>query len=474
MSGHPPLPRTSLSRLKWLGIFGPLAFLTVLQVMLHSWFYELHHYPGVLFLFAILGVAVALFSFSVFAIVGKLERRIVEQNVELLQRNDELSALVAVGRAASRSLTLAAIADEALDAVLAVTSAESAEVWLADGEELVLSRQRGEELAAFRTHTRLPIGRGIPGLAAERREPVVSHDLPLEPQCPRAAIAAHGFTSSCALPLVSGDALVGVLGVASRRCSAFTSPEERRLLTGICEQLAVAIENARLHAQVLDHAVLEERERLARELHDGLAQMLAYVNAQTLAIRALVTDGRLDAAVVQLDEMELSAKEAYTDVRSAILGLRVGNDGFLPGVREYVRHFEQISETRAQLRIDPGVETLHIAPASEIQLVRIVEEALRNVRQHAQARRVEVRFSVADSVLRVEIADDGRGFRSERREPKGWPRFGLQTMRERAGAIGATLDVITAPGEGTRVIVLVPPAPGPVEAKEVPRAGAAR
>lgn len=468
-----PQATAGLTRLKWLGIFGPLAFLTVLQVLLHDAFYELHYFPGVLLLFGILGAAVAFFSFSVFAIVAKLERRIVEQNEELARRNDELGAFLAVGRAASGSLALGEVVDEALDAILSVTSAESAEVWLLDGDDLVLSRQRGGDPAAFRTHTRLRLGEGMPGAAAERREPVATHELPLDPRCPRAAIAAQGFTTFCALPLVSGETLIGSLGVASRTCSSFTSDEERRLLAGICEQLAVAIENARLHARVLDHAVLEERERLARELHDGLAQMLAYVNAQTLAIRTLVGDGRADAAARELAEMERSVRGAYADVRAAILGLRLGSAGLLAGVREYVRHFEQLAATPVELHVDPAAESLRLPPASEIQLVRIVEEALRNVRRHAEARRAVVRIAIADGALRVEVADDGRGFAADRHEPTGWPRFGLQTMRERAGAIGATFEVDTAPGAGTRVVVSAP-LPSGGEREEVALAGSAR
>jgi signal transduction histidine kinase len=115
-------------------------------------------------------------------------------------------------------------------------------------------------------------------------------------------------------------------------------------------------------------------------------------------------------------------------------------------------------------------ESLPLAPAAEIQFVRIVQEAISNVRKHASASRVDVTVGAKGDSVGVEIADDGRGFDPLLLDRTGWPRLGLQTMRERAQAIGGTFDLVSTPGHGTRIAVYVPAPNG----KEAARAGAPR
>lgn len=371
-------------------------------------------------------------------------------------RNQELAALLAVGQAASSSLHLADMLDEALDAILTVTSAEAAEVWLWDGGELRLERLRGDQSEAFAERTRFRLGEGLPGVTAEAGRPVAVHDLVSDPRLLRRGVTELGFQTYFGLPLLRAGELVGVLGVAARDPDALRNPAEHRLLEGIGEQVAVAIENARLHARVLDGAVLEERERIARELHDGLAQVLGYVNTQTLAIKKLLATGRREEAERHVAEMEATAREVYTDVREAILGLRSARGALLPNLRQYVSEYGRMAGAELELEVDEAVERLRLQPSVEIQLVRIVQEALSNVRKHAEATRAAVRLGASERELTIEVEDDGRGFDRATPVRTGWPRFGLQIMRERAQAIGGTFDVASEPGRGTKVVVRVP------------------
>lgn len=265
----------SLSQLKWFAIVAPVTFLVVVGYLVRGPFHEeLHEFPGYLYVLAALAFGVSVFSFFVFGIIARVERRVLEQN-------EHLSALLAVGRAGSSSLDLADVLDAALGAILSVTSAEAGEVWLVtEGSELVLARQRGAAADAFRGRTHLRLGEGLPGLAAESGSPVVVHDLASDPRCVRGRVKELGFQTFCAQPLVRRGETVGVLAVSSRSPSALSSAAERRLLEGIGEQLVIAIENVQLHERVLDAGVLEEREQLAHELHDGLAQLLGYVNTR--------------------------------------------------------------------------------------------------------------------------------------------------------------------------------------------------
>jgi signal transduction histidine kinase len=261
-----------------------------------------------------------------------------------------------------------------------------------------------------------------------------------------------------------------VLAVAARGEGAFESPGERRLLEGIGERVALAIENARLQAQVLDRAVLEERERIARELHDGLAQVLGYINTQTQAVKKLLDMRRIGEATSELDAMGAVSREVYADVREAIVGLRGAPAGLVPALRDYLSRLPRLPGCAIELRAAPDGETVALAPATEIQLVRIVQEALSNVRKHARASHVEVIVGTDAEAVSVDVVDDGQGCDPLLLDRTGWPRLGLQTMRERAQAIGGTFDVVSAPGQGTRIAVRVPASNG----REAVRAGAPR
>jgi signal transduction histidine kinase len=274
------------------------------------------------------------------------------------------------------------------------------------------------------------------------------------------------------LPLRHRGEIVGVLGVASKDANTLSSDRELRLLAGIGEGVALAIANARLHERVLDGAVLEERIRIARELHDGLAQVLGYINTQTLAAKRLLTTGRTEEARSRLDAMEGAARNVYGDVREAILGLRLSlpRQGLVPTLRSYLEEYASMSGTHLSLSADDHVETVELPPEVEIQLVRIVQEALANVRKHAQAANATVRLALDDGVLAIEVADDGRGFDPGLERRTGWPRFGLQTMRERAQALGGRFELESKPGAGTRVRVTLPE----VRSSEVAHASGAR
>lgn len=449
----------TLARLKWLAIVAPLVFLAALYILVHTVLRSFHDFPGVLVLTAWAAAGVALFSFSVFAVINRLERHVFEQNQKLEQRNEELAALLEVGRA-SASLELSEVLAKGVDAVLAVTSAEAAEVWLrTEDDELVRTGHGGAEPEAFGERTRLKLGEGLPGIAAARGEAVTVHDLAADGRFVRAGVKAAGFGTYCALPLRHGGETVGVLGVAARDPEKLCAPEELRLLEGIGERLATAIENARLHRRVLDGAVLEERVRIARELHDGLAQVLGYINTQTLAIRKLLASGREQEAQRQLATMEEAARRVYTDVREAILGLRAstdGHEGLVRSLARYLDEYGRMAGIEAELRVGGPVEEAVLPPSTEIQVARIVQEALSNVRRHAHATRTTVRLALEEGRLVAEVADDGRGFDPDASAPTGWPRFGLQTMRERAAAVGGTFAIASEPGSGTRVRVEVP------------------
>jgi signal transduction histidine kinase len=376
------------------------------------------------------------------------------------QRGQDLAALLAVARATAASFELPKLLDEALDAVLEGTTAETAELWLSDGAgNLTLACVRGVAASAFREVARLAPGEGLPGVAAESGSLVRVHELGADPRFVRPAVLEAGFQTYAALPLRHRGASVGVLSVASRKADALSSAAEGRLLAGIAEQLALSIDNARLYQRVLDIAVIEERERIARELHDGVAQVLGYINTQTMAIRRLLEVNRNDQAQRELSAMEIAARSAYQDVREAILGLRALSQlqsGLPDSLRTYASRFSEMAHLRVNIEVGGDLDGNVIPKAAEIQIMRIVQEALTNVRRHANAGAATVRLEKLDESIVVSVTDDGEGFDPDVVATAGSPTFGLQSMRERAESIGGTLKVRSARGSGTTVTVEVP------------------
>jgi signal transduction histidine kinase len=209
-------------------------------------------------------------------------------------------------------------------------------------------------------------------------------------------------------------------------------------------------------AAVRQRAIVEERERIARELHDGLAQVLGYVNTKAMAVRLLLKKRQTEAAEKQLLQLEEAARGLFVDVREAILGLKMAgsSDVHLAAMlTEYAAHFSRLSDLPVEVEVAPSVAQLALPAETELQLLRIVQEALSNVRKHASASAARVCVRNGGPTLELTVSDDGRGFEFEQARQTGRPHFGLSTMRERAEAISAEFNVESQPGAGTRVTI---------------------
>jgi signal transduction histidine kinase len=227
----------------------------------------------------------------------------------------------------------------------------------------------------------------------------------------------------------------------------------------MADQLQQQARKQEERAHLRERAIVEERERIARELHDGMAQLLAYVNTKVMAVRLMLRKGQLDSANRNLMQLETAARELFVDVRQAVLGLRTASqigDGLTAMVNDFATQFSQLSDVEVEVVIAPGVAQLDLSAESELQLLRIIQEALTNVRKHASATGAQVNLQVTDSTLQLMVSDDGVGFETERVQSEPNQRFGLSTMRERAEAIGARFDLRSEPGSGTQVSLQLP------------------
>jgi signal transduction histidine kinase len=251
------------------------------------------------------------------------------------------------------------------------------------------------------------------------------------------------------------------------------------MMTALGNQLGAAIENAQLYGDMerrvrelsrqVEHLVIvQERERISREIHDGLAQALALLNMRVNVAQSLLVAGQTEQARKELKEAAEVIDAANRDVREAITALRLTapkGSNFVPMLNEFVLDFGVRNNISTDFVAADGARGIVLAPLAEVQLMRIIQEALTNVRKHAHAEHANVTLTRRGARLLVSVQDDGQGFDMDAvLGGQNKKNFGLTTMHERASGIGGFLDVQTQMGSGTRITVSVPceePAPAP-------------
>jgi len=217
----------------------------------------------------------------------------------------------------------------------------------------------------------------------------------------------------------------------------------------------------RAQAQLVEHqralAMLNEREQLARELHDSLGQVLGYTTLRMEATRKLIADGKLASADDHLVQMEHIVADAHADVREYILDLHTAptdQQPFFSTLQYYLDGFLKNYGIRVDLSTGAGVKDMILSPDAQMQLFRIIQEAFSNARKHAQTDCVQLSFEIIDGKLRIRIQDNGRGF--DPTQTAGEGHFGLRFMRERVESLGGRLQVDSSPGEGVCIEVEIP------------------
>jgi signal transduction histidine kinase len=274
-----------------------------------------------------------------------------------------------------------------------------------------------------------------------------------------------GFIRSfMALPLLLKDRIIGVLTMSYPEPGYFTA-HHAELAGAIAQQAAIAIENARLYARAQDVATLEERARLARELHDSVTQALFSMTLHARSVQmqleraGMAEEAHLRTGVQQLVDL---AQGALAEMRALIFELRPGalqEEGLVAALRKHAAALSAREEVAIEVRT--SADRIALAAAVEEQLYRLAQEALNNAVKHARARDITVCLDPTnDGGLGLQVCDDGIGF-----DPKVIPpgHLGLTTMADRARLLGGTLEITSAPGQGTEVRVMIPGALAPSE-----------
>jgi nitrate/nitrite-specific signal transduction histidine kinase len=205
-------------------------------------------------------------------------------------------------------------------------------------------------------------------------------------------------------------------------------------------------------------AILEERERLACELHDSLAQDLAYLRLKLIEAERSFGGEASSETKTLLSELFKIVDEAYQNLRESIFGLRAlglkTRVGLVAALGDYLKDFSEIRKIPVELKVDHP-DTINFSSQVEIQLIRIIHEALTNIAKHAEGTKGKITIEDGGEIARITIEDDGRGFSTDRTAEKNL-RFGLETMKDRAKSVGGKLSINSAPGQGTRVIIELP------------------
>lgn len=390
--------------------------------------------------------------------------QLLEQRVR--ERTRELSALLNVSRNVASMLELGPLLSIILEQLEQVVDYTGAAIVTLEENRFRILDYRGplprETMLGYQVSGDMDSGyRRV----VVQRKPLIIEDIwedtpwlhMLREQTSEGMAALFGGTHSwMGVPLVAKDNVIGVLRIDHVEPRHFTG-QHAHLAMAFADQVAVAIENARLYQQAQQLAAMEERQRLARELHDSISQVLYSIGLGARTARTWLD--RDPAKVAEpLDYVRSLAEAGLAEMRALIFELRpesLQEEGLVAAITK------QANALRARFGIKVHA-TLCEEPSAPLTtkeaLYRIVQETLHNVAKHARASHVDLRLACGDDSLVLEVKDDGAGF--DTREP--FPgHLGLRSMCERAERIGGTFDVESAPGSGTLIRVKVPLTPHP-------------
>ncbi|HTY99109.1 MAG TPA: histidine kinase, partial [Rhodocyclaceae bacterium] len=319
--------------------------------------------------------------------------------------------------------------------------------------EIIASSNMPEVFLKAEAH--LPMQSCLCGRAAARGTSVAQgltgrpRDVTLLNNCQKC-----GYAAMAAIPICSKNQVLGVMTLFFQR-PRILAAHELRLLDAIGLHLGVVIENLHLVVREKEMAVSEERNLLAQELHDSIAQALAFLNLQAQMLQESLGRGQLQTAAAELALMREGIQESYDNVRELLVHFRIRVDHaeLDDAIRSALEKFEgQTGLSTAFSKVGDGGAP---AQASTIQILHILQEALSNVRKHAAASAVEVTM-VSGPEFSIAVRDNGHGFDPLGLAEDGGSHVGIGIMRERAHRIGARVDLDAAPGRGTCVTLVLP------------------
>lgn len=436
-----------LRRIRLLSVGPPVAFIVVLLLVCFVLLSSGHLPPaGYALLIAAPVLVVVVYSRVMLRLIDLAQRHVMQQNTALGTANSELERRKREGHAfydVLLQISHQAPAGQVLSAV--VDNARS--LLMSDGAGLCLD---GE--TAFLVRLDVP-GDGTVSAADHSVCSLSEECVRTNGDCPERTSPA--WTASMSVPVRGPFGDLGELWISRREDKPFTR-RDREFLVSLSGLVEIALASARAREHEHQESVVAERERIAREMHDSLAQVLGatHLRLRALGARAGIADASL--VHVELEELADMCHEAYQDVREGILGLSEASRparGLLDSLRVFVEKYSRQSGIKTVLVTDLE-HGLDLSPRCEVQIARVIQEALTNVRKHSGATSAVVSVCETEHATVFVVEDDGEGFDfavlSER------DGYGLHSMRDRMVLLDGRLSIDSRPGHGTRVVAEIP------------------
>ena len=387
---------------------------------------------------------------------ARMYQDLQERDQALTQKSEDLALINDMAVALASSQEIDEILHQTMDRMISHLAVEAGEIYLNEEgrQSLRLALRQGDAFSGFWTRERFRFGEGYVGIVAQTGKPVVRLDLRKNLRYLRPEIVDAGFCCMACVPLTARGNVVGVISVATRRKHRLDM-REINLLTAIGAWAGITIENARLNRQARRLAVLEERERIGMDLHDGIIQSIYGVGLLLDYARLAVEDDP-DLAREKIEEAGQGLNQTISDIRSYIMDLRprqFRGEDLMAGLQLLVEEFKANSAAQGAL-VGPRDGLVALSTVNATALFHICQEALANVAKHAHAGQAKVHLWTTNNRVMLEVMDDGGGFDiSEASVNLG---HGLSNMQTRAHKVGGDVEISSKAGEGTTVLAWVP------------------
>jgi len=373
----------------------------------------------------------------------------MEQRVA--DRTRELTTLNGIAADVSRSLDLDDVFGAALTRTMEAMGMEVGAAYRLeeDGETMALIAHRGLSEALVSHLTQLPLWAGAAGRAAREERPVVLAVSDYPKSTLKGLLEAEGLKMAVSVPLIAKGRTLGAISLGSSVVRDVPL-EEFSLLAAIGQQTGMAMENVRLYEHAEESAAAAERNRLARDLHDAVTQTL--FSAGLIAeVLPRIWERKPEEGRRRLNELRELTRGALAEMRTLLLELRPSALVDVP-LGDLLRQLAESITGRARVPVAVEIGGDCTMPVEvKVALYRMAQEALNNIAKHAGASRASVSVHCRAEEVALQVNDDGRGFDASNISPQS---LGVGIMRERAQAIGAKLEIESAPGEGTQIAVI--------------------
>ena len=391
-----------------------------------------------------------------------LERRVEERTLEIVRlyqeselRSRELEALYLADEQLHRHLQLDQVLKALVDVVVDILHADKARVQVLDEVlgDLVVHAARGYSLGTMERMSRYRLDAALINGAFRGDEPIVIEDMRSAPPPANQIAEQEGIQTAVSMPITINGRFFGILGMDYCQARAFTAAD-KRLFVALAQRAAVAIENAQLYGRAEQAAILVERQRLARELHDSVTQSVYGLTLLAEGGRRMLSAGDIEHGKQTLEWLGETAQHALKEMRMVVHELRpmaLSREGLVEALQQRLDAVEARAGVQARLIVDGSVDL----PASvEEHIYRFILEALNNALKHSAATSILVRIRSTDKETELEVIDSGKGFNPDAGSSKGG--MGLLNMRERSKHIGAEMTIISSLGQGTTIRICLP------------------